>query len=75
MALKLKSLTNGYYLKMTSEPDWLFPFQFMAVGESFFIPTMQTSPLVYKVTEAAKRAGVKVRVYITTKDGHLGVRV
>jgi hypothetical protein len=62
-------------MTITSEPEWLFPFQFMAVGESFFIPTMQTAPMMYKVTEAAKRVGIKVKVYVTTKEGHLGVRV
>jgi hypothetical protein len=58
-----------------NEPEWLFPFQFMEVGESFFIPTLKTAPLVYSVTEAAKKAGVKVKVFVTTKEGHLGVRV
>jgi hypothetical protein len=58
-----------------NEPEWLFPFQFMAVGDSFFIPTLQTAPLIYSVTEAAKKSGVKVRTYVTTKNGHLGIRV
>jgi hypothetical protein len=58
-----------------NEPEWLFPFQFMAVGDSFFIPTLKTAPLVYSVTEASKKVGVKVKVFVTTKEGHLGVRV
>jgi hypothetical protein len=58
-----------------NEPEWLFPFQFMAVGDSFFIPTLQTAPLIYSVTEASKKSGVKVRTYVTTKNGHLGIRV
>jgi hypothetical protein len=57
-----------------NEPEWLFPFQFMAVGDSFFIPTLQTAPLIYAITEAAKAANIKVRVFVTTKEGHLGVR-
>jgi hypothetical protein len=60
---------------MMNEPEWLFPFQFMAVGDSFFIPTLQTAPLIYRITEASKTAGVKVRTFVTTKEGHLGVRV
>lgn len=58
-----------------SEPEWLFPFQFMSVGESFFIPTMHTAQMIYQVTEASKRAGVKIRTFATTKEGHQGVRV
>jgi hypothetical protein len=58
-----------------NEPEWLFPFQFMAVGDSFFIPTLKTAPLIYSVTEAAKKSGVKVKTFVTTKEGHLGVRV
>ena len=46
----------------------------MAVGDSFFIPTLQTAPLIYAITEAAKAANIKVRVFVTTKEGHLGVR-
>ena len=67
---------NGCWVKTTmNEPEWLFPFQFMAVGDSFFIPTLKTAPLIYSVTEAAKKSGVKVKTFVTTKEGHLGVRV
>jgi hypothetical protein len=45
------------------------------VGDRFFIPTLQTAPLIYSVTEASKKSGVKVRTYVTTKNGHLGIRV
>jgi hypothetical protein len=58
-----------------NEPEWVFPFQFMSVGDSFFIPTLKTAPLIYAVTEAAKVAKVKIKVYVSTKEGHIGVRV
>jgi hypothetical protein len=47
----------------------------MRIGESFFIPTLNTAEMLYAVERGAKRAKVKVRAYITTKENHLGVRV
>ena len=47
----------------------------MQVGDSFFIPTVKTSPLIYAAESGAKRAGIKVKAYTTAKEGHLGVRV
>jgi len=61
-------------LKLT-EPEWLFPFDGMDVGDSFFIPTVQPAQMIYAVDTAAKRAKVRVRAYTSGKDGHLGVRV
>jgi hypothetical protein len=46
----------------------------MEVGDSFFVPTLKPSPLVYAIECGAKRAGIKVKSYVTTKDGKLGVR-
>jgi len=46
----------------------------MELGESFFIPTLKPSPLIYAIESGAKRARVRVKVYVTTKDGCLGVR-
>ena len=57
------------------EPEWIFPFDHMNLGESFFIPTLETATMLYAVECGAKRAKVKVKAYITTKDNHLGVRV
>ena len=57
------------------EPEWLFPFDVMKVGDSFFIPTLEPAQLIYVIDTRAKAAKVKVRAYATTKDGHLGVRV
>lgn len=57
-----------------SEPVWLFPFHAMAVGESFFIPTMRPSYMQYVVENSAKRAKVKVKCYRRVEDNVLGVR-
>jgi hypothetical protein len=47
----------------------------MGVGDSFFIPTMRPAKMTYAVEITAKRAGVSVKCYPTTKDKILGVRV
>jgi len=59
----------------TREPEWLFPFEGMEVGDSFFIPTLRPDQMISAVTNGAKRAKVKVVSYTTQKDGNLGVRV
>jgi hypothetical protein len=56
------------------EPEWVFPFHAMNVGDSFFIPTMKPSYFCYVVDTTAKKAGIKVKVFVTTKDSVLGVR-
>jgi hypothetical protein len=53
----------------------VFPFEQMEHGESFFIPTVKTSNMIYAAETGAKKAKVKVKTFVTTKDGHLGVRV
>lgn len=58
-----------------SEPEWLLPFESMKVGDSFFIPTLKPAELIYIVDTRAKVAGVRVKSFTTTKDGHIGVRV
>lgn len=57
------------------EPEWIFPFDHMELGESFFIPTLETTTMLYAVECGAKRAKIRVKAYITTKDNHLGIRV
>jgi ethanolamine utilization microcompartment shell protein EutL len=57
------------------EPEWLFPFHSMSVGDSFFIPTLRPAEMIYVVDSAAKRAGIRVKTYVYSKDDHLGVRV
>lgn len=57
------------------EPEWLLPFDHMQIGDSFFIPTVRPANMVYKVDSAAKRSGVRTKIFITTYKGYLGVRV
>jgi hypothetical protein len=46
----------------------------MEVGDSFFVPTLKTSSILYAIECGAKRAEIKVKAFVTTKEGHLGVR-
>ena len=59
---------------MILEPEWLFPFSGMEIGDSFFIPTLRFSEMIYFLDCGAKREGMLVKSYITHKDNHLGVR-
>ena len=59
---------------MVQEPEWVFPFQGMDIGDSFFIPTLRFAEMIYAITTGAKRAKIRVKVFVTTKDGHIGVR-
>ena len=56
------------------EPEWIFPFSSMEVGDSFFIPTLRFAQIIYAIDCGSKRADIKVKSYITAKDGHIGVR-
>jgi len=56
------------------ELDWVLPFQGMEIGDSFFIPTLRLSNMIYVLDTRAKSAGIRVKVYATVKDGYLGVR-
>ena len=60
---------------MIQEPEWLLPFEGMAVGDSFFIPTLKPAQLIYIIDTRAKAAKVKVRCFAAQTDGCLGVRV
>lgn len=57
------------------EPEWILPFDFMDIGDSFFIPTLKPAELLYTIDTRSKVAGVKVKAYATSKDGLLGIRV
>jgi hypothetical protein len=59
---------------MIPEPEWLFPFEGMEVGDSFFIPTLRFPEMLYAIDCGAKRAGVRVKSYVTVKDDHIGIR-
>jgi hypothetical protein len=56
------------------EPEWLLPFENMDVGDSFFIPTMRPPELIYSIDCGAKRVGIRVKSYVTTNEGYIGVR-
>ena len=57
------------------EPEFLFPFECVASGDSFFIPTLKPASMVYTVNKQANLAEIRIRAFATTKDGLLGVRV
>jgi len=61
-------------MQLIDEPEWIFPFQGMGVGESFFIPTLQFAKMIYAIENSAKCEGIRVKCYIVSKDEHLGVR-
>jgi hypothetical protein len=56
------------------EPEWVFPFSFMEVGDSFFIPTLRFAEMIYSIDCGSNRADVKVKSYIVVKEDHIGVR-
>jgi hypothetical protein len=64
-------------MKMTpdqlKEPEWLFPFEGMDIGDSFFIPTLRPADMIYAIESGARRAKIKVKCFVTAKDGCLGV--
>jgi hypothetical protein len=59
---------------MVPEPDWVFPFEVMEVGDSFFVPTLRFAEMIYSIDSGAKRAGIRVKSYIVVKEDHIGVR-
>jgi len=61
-------------MQLHDDPEWLFPFEMMQSGDSFFIPTLKSSPLIYIVEKSAKRAQIKVRTRAVVEDGLMGVR-
>ena len=46
----------------------------MKVGDSFFIPTMRPSHMMYMIDLTSKKAGVAIKVFPRTEKGVLGVR-
>ena len=61
-------------MQLHNDPEWLFPYEMMQVGDSFFIPTLKSAPLIYSIETAAKRAKVKVKTYAVVEDDLMGVR-
>lgn len=73
MSSQPQSLANS--LDSLQEPEWIFPYDFMEVGNSFFIPTLRPAQMTYAADNAAKRSGIRVKIFTTEKEGHLGIRV
>ena len=59
----------------THEPVWIFPFEGMSVGDSFFIPTLRPAQMIYLADIAAKKSDIRVKIFTCHKEGHLGIRV
>lgn len=57
-----------------SEPEWLFPYEFMNVGDSFFIPTMRPSHMMYVIDLTSKKVGVAMKAFPRVENNVLGVR-
>jgi hypothetical protein len=56
------------------EPEWVFPYEFMNVGDSFFLPTMRPAHMVYIIDVTSKKIKVKIKAYPRHENGVLGVR-
>lgn len=57
------------------EPEWIFPYQDMQVGDSFFMPTVRPAYAHYIVDVTSKRVDMRMKVYTMVDEGILGVRV
>lgn len=62
-------------MQRLTEPEWIFPFYSMGVGDSFFVPTLKPADMIYIIDTRAKDARVKIKAFASSKEGHLGVRV
>ena len=62
-------------MRLYDEPEWVFPLEQMNVGDSFFIPTLKPSSMIYAIDAGGKRARVRVKSFQTMKDDCMGVRV
>lgn len=60
---------------MTEEPEWVFPYPYMQLGDSFFIPTLRPAQMIYLADIAAKKSDIRVKIFTCHKEGHLGIRV
>ena len=56
------------------EPEWVFPYEFMEVGESFFMPTIRPAYAHYIIEKTSKKVGVVMKTYTVTEDEVQGVR-
>lgn len=56
------------------EPEWIFPYAVMEIGDSFFMPTVRPSYAHYIIDTTSKRVDVRIKVFTVIEDGVLGVR-
>ena len=61
-------------MQLHDDPEWLFLFEFMQVGDSFFIPTLKSSNLIYLIENRAKKAKIRVKTYAVVEEDFMGVR-
>lgn len=69
-----KSNKPSNFEEIYGEPEWIFPFSGMSIGDSFFIPTMKPAYMTYNIDTAAKKSGVRMKIFTVTEEGVLGVR-
>ena len=56
------------------EPEWVFPYEIMKVGDSFFMPTVRPAYGHYIIDVTSKRVDVVMKIYTVIEDDVLGVR-
>lgn len=56
------------------EPEWIFPYLTMEVGDSFFMPTVRPAYGHYIIDVTSKRVDVVMKIYTVIEDDVLGVR-
>jgi len=56
------------------EPEWIFPYSIMEIGDSFFMPTVRPAYGHYIIDLTSKRVGFRMKTYTVVEDGVLGVR-
>ena len=61
-------------MQLHDDPDWIFPFEFMEIGDSFFIPTLKSSNSIYSIEKGAKKAKIRVKTFSVVEGDLMGVR-
>lgn len=56
------------------EPEWIFPYQAMEIGDSFFMPTVRPAYGHYIIDVTSKRVEIRMKTHTVVEDGVLGVR-
>jgi hypothetical protein len=56
------------------EPEWIFPYLTMEVGDSFFMPTVRPAYGHYIIDVTSKRVDVVMKTHTVIEDDVLGVR-